>query len=94
MTSARNYYRDGDVALASVETLRSFGIRAVILHTTVCDIPHGTEYVEWEVIALDLPAEQHHATGAMGPIVDPEPDERIGSAWGWEREDDRRQRDY
>jgi hypothetical protein len=93
--SARVFYVDADEASAALETLRSFGLRAVIIATTVAELREGTEHVEWEVIALDLPAQQSDPPRAVGPIVDPHEDDYVSSAWDWEREDRKdRDREY
>jgi hypothetical protein len=87
--TASVFYANPDDAGAAVETLRVFGIRAVCIVSTVAELDEGTEQTQWEVIALELPAQQSGQTRAVGPTVDPHEDDFIGSAWDWEREDER-----
>ena len=94
------YYGNADDAQAAVETLRDFGLRAVCIATTIADVREGTEHVQWEVIALDLPKQPSAPRpGDMGQSVESDPaDTELDEYWKgtsrwdeqWERDQERR----
>lgn len=99
MSTARVFYGNEDDAGAAVETLRAFGLRVVCIAATVADVREGSQRVEWEVIALDLPAQQPDTARAVEPSVASEPAEteqdeywKGTSRWDdqWERDQERR----